>query len=165
MGEQLEHVVPRDGWPAGPWDGEPDRWEGRHAGFPILVVRAHLGALCGYVGVPPGHPWHGVDYNGVEALSSPDVHGGLTYSNSCQLEGPICHVAKPGEPDAVWWLGFDCNHSGDLAPGMRAGEAGRIHRKVNAEYGLVDRDVYRPLAYVQEQTRQLADQAAAAAAR
>lgn len=28
----------------------------------------------------------------------------------------ICHIPAPGEPDNVWWFGFDCAHSGDLAP-------------------------------------------------
>ena len=32
----------------------------------------------------------------------------------------ICHIPDQGEPDDVWWLGFDCLHGGDLAPGMMA---------------------------------------------
>lgn len=33
------------------------------------------------------------------------VHGGLTYSDRCHDD--ICHVPAPGEPDDVWWFGFD----------------------------------------------------------
>src|SRR5215510_304522 len=37
----------------------------------------------------------------------------------------ICHTPSPGEPDNVWWLGFDCCHLGDLYPKThgRYGEA------------------------------------------
>jgi len=148
---QPEHRIDRTGWPAGPWDGEPeDRWEGRHAGFPVLAVRNHSGNWCGYVGVPPGHPWFRGDSEHVDA----EVHGGLTYAAPCQSNGgPICHVPAAGEPDNVWWLGFDCAHWGDIIPGIdrfrRPGDDGK--------------EVYRSLAYVQEETRRLADQAAAAA--
>lgn len=157
---QVEYRIDRTDWPSGPWDGEPDRWEGRHAGFPVLAVRNWNGAWCGYVGVPPGHPWRGSDKDELDV----DVHGGLTYASPCQVNGPICHVPAAGEPDDVLWLGFDCMHAGDLAPGQLAGVQGEIRREVRAKYKIVDRDVYRPLAFVQEQARALADQAAAAAA-
>lgn len=143
-----QREIDRSGWPPGPWDGEPDRWEARHAGFPVLAVRNELGNWCGYVGVPPGHPWRGGNNDDLDNVR---VHGGITYASPCQ--GAICHVPAPGEPDDVLWIGFDCAHAYDLVPGMlqfqRGGHAG---------------DVYRSLAYVQEQTRALADQAAAAAA-
>lgn len=84
---------------------------------------------CGYVGVPVGHPLHGVDYNATtphlptecdepigkrgllscltsRGLNSPvmafDVHGSLTHS------GPIGCI--PGDD---WLFGFDCGHAGD----------------------------------------------------
>ena len=95
-----------------PWLKEPDRVLFKYEGFPCLLNRAPTGAWCGYVGVPPGHPAHGKDYGDVEV----HVHGGLTYSDSCQEDGPICHVPEPGEPDDVWWLGFDCAHYNDFAP-------------------------------------------------
>jgi hypothetical protein len=149
---QLEHRVDRTGWPAGPWDSEPeDRWEGRHAGFPVLAVRNSTGNWCGYVGVPPGHPWHG-RYDDLDV----NVHGGITYGAPCQSNGgPICHVPAAGEPETVWWLGFDCAHWGDIVPTLR-----RYDRP-----GDDGDEVYRSLGYVQEQTRALADQAAAAAAK
>jgi hypothetical protein len=99
--------------PPGPWDSEPDHEDFRSPeGLPCVLRRSALGSWCGYVGVPPGHPWHGKDYGDIND-PHPDVHGGLTYSDRCQ--GAICHVPQPGESDDVWWLGFDCNHSGDLS--------------------------------------------------
>jgi integrase len=121
----MEHktwdTVDKSGWGPGPWQDEPDKeqFADKATGYACLVKRNRFGALCGYVGVPQGHPWHGKGYDDVEA----DVHGGLTYAAPCQ-EGPegetICHVPGPGEPEPLWWLGFDCNHAWDVAPGMDA---------------------------------------------
>jgi hypothetical protein len=107
-----EHIYDKSRWRKGVWDQEPDRLEWREEGFPCLIVRNSSGALCGYVGVPPGSPYHGLDYDDVDI----SVHGGLTYAQGCDEDSPICHVPLAGEPDNVWWLGFDCLHSGDLAP-------------------------------------------------
>ena len=103
----------RAGGIAGPWDGEPDRLEFRAAGLPCLLVRNGSGAWCGYAAVPPGHPLHGKGYSDPE-LEEVSAHGGLTYAAGCQ--GKICHVPAPGEPDDVWWFGFDCSHAWDISP-------------------------------------------------
>lgn len=142
----------------GPWTLEPDKvqWVDESTDLDCLIVRSPLGALCGYVGVPPGHPWHGQRYETVPA----DVHGGLTYSDFCQdgaEEGPeVCHVPEPGRPAAVWWLGFDCAHVFDLVPGL-------------ITPGLYDnprtRDLYtyKHLGYVRHEVEGLAAQAHRAA--
>jgi hypothetical protein len=127
----------------GPWQAEPDRIEWKHAGFVCLVTRNEInGHFCGYVGVPPGHPWHGVDDSELRA----DVHGGCTYAEHCQDH--VCHVPEPGEPEHLYWLGFDCHHHGDLTP--RDVLRGDVHGS------------YRDEAYVLDQTESLARQAAAA---
>jgi hypothetical protein len=138
------HAVDRSGWPAGPWDDEPDRVAFEHAGLPCLLNRGGGGAWCGYAAVPPGHPLHG--QNHWEEIDV-DVHGGVTYTDACQ--GSICHVPKPGEPDDVWWIGFDCAHLYDLTPGSL-----RFDRALPDE-------VYRDVAYVRRETEHLAEQLAA----
>ncbi len=110
METEKTEKVDKSGWEPGPWKDEPDRVEFEAFGFPALIVRGPVGAPCGYVAVPPGHPWYDQGYDDVDVR----VHGGLTYSGRCA--GHICHVPKPGEPDDVYWLGFDCGHSGDLSP-------------------------------------------------
>ncbi len=116
-------------WGFGPWVGEPDRVEwripGTMHGLVCLAVRGPNGSWCGYVGVPPGHPAHGQDYTTIESAADLRVHGGLTFADKCQThEGAqVCHVPEPGEPDNVWWLGFDCAHSGDYSPAQVAGVA------------------------------------------
>lgn len=52
-------------WGPGPWHDEPDKiqWVDEETGLDCLIVRNHGGALCGYVGVPDGHPAYGVGYS------------------------------------------------------------------------------------------------------
>lgn len=146
--------------PAGPWHDEPDHVDFRSPdGLPCILHRNGLGAWCGYVGVPPGHPWHGQPYDAVSC----DVHGGLTYSGRCQ--GPLCHVPQPGESDDVWWLGFDCLHSGDLSL-FEVAQRGRS--EIPASWvppGLGAWTAsYKTVEYVRAETLSLATQAAAASA-
>lgn len=135
-------VIDRSGWGSGPWDGEPDRiqWTDETTGLPCLIQRNHLGNLCGYVAVERAHPDHGKDYDAVDV----NVHGGLTYANSCSRY--ICHVPEPGKPDDVWWFGFDAAHAWDLVPSMN-----RVGERFNE-------DVYRDVAYVRAEIESLAVQ-------
>lgn len=138
----------RDGWGPGPWDGEPNHLLFEHAGLPCMLHRGPAGSWCGYVAVPPGHPAHGKDCDDVEA----EAHGGLTYAGACS--GHICHVPKPGEPDDVWWLGFDCAHAWDLSPALRA-VTSRIYPQ---GIPLHSDEVYRDMSYVREKVEGLAVQ-------
>lgn len=146
-------------WERGPWDDEPDKmqWQDEDTGLPCLIVRNNGGALCGYVGVTEGHPAFGVEYDNVRNAEGDwiEVHGGLTFSDFCAHGGDesrfVCHVPDEGEPDRVWWLGFDCAHSGDLSPG---------YDKLRRDHGMnFDcRESYRSLRYVQNQCARLAQQ-------
>jgi hypothetical protein len=132
--------------PPGPWWDEPDKvqWIDPATGLDCLAVRGPFGAWCGYVGVPPGHPLHGADYLDVDV----DVHGGLTFAGSCRDDAPeesgICHVPFEGRPAHVWWLGFDCSHCDDYAPGLL----------------VFPGETYRDLGYVRDQVATLAGQLA-----
>lgn len=131
-------------WGDGPWATEPNRVEWYHAGLPCLVQRhVIMGHWCGYVAVPPGHPWHSVHPDEVHA----GVQGGFTYSGPCSRV--ICHVPRRGEPDNVWWLGFDFAHADDIVPGL-------AHMGV----GQWPEAVYRTVHYVMSEARHVADQAA-----
>jgi hypothetical protein len=138
----------RTGWPAGPWDNEGDRedWVDEATGTACFIQRNHLGSWCGYASVKPGHPDYGKGYEDVEV----EVHGGLTYAAACR--GHLCHVPQPGEPDNVWWFGFDCGHAFDQQPAMEA---------YNAKLGLPPlsvRSTYREAAYAKAETTKLAAQ-------
>lgn len=145
----------KSAWGDGPWQDEPDKiqYVDEETGLSCLIKRNHYGALCGYVGVPNNHPYYGVSYQDVDA----DVHGGLTYSDKCQ-DGDeahsICHIPAPGEPDDVWWLGFDCGHASDLSPALQS--------QMN-QFGIEwppssSRETYKPVGYVREENAFLARQ-------
>lgn len=158
-------TVDKSSWGPGDWQAEPDKMQFPDAatGLPCLVKRGPTGALCGYVGVPEGHPWYLVNYNDMEYY--PDVHGGLTFSDLCDPSedeaNAICHVPGPGEPDHVWWLGFDCAHSGDLAPVVNMGLAALTTvTDAITGYRYGQGYTYKTLAYVQGQCAQLARQIA-----
>lgn len=171
MTQMIEYrTIDKSGWQRGPWDGEPDKvqWQDDATGLPCLIVRGPSGALCGYVGVSSGHPWHGVDYDNVGAYQpKPEsydedwyvvVHGGLTFSDGCQHgddpSAGICHIPAAGEPDDVWWLGFDCAHLGDKS-GMAWDAIRPLSDYPRSDHG----DVYRDVAYVKAECTKLAAQA------
>jgi hypothetical protein len=174
--ERVYTTVDKSEWCDGPWQDEPDKiqWKDAATGLPCLVKRGPMGVWCGYVGVPPGHPAYGQDYNNVRVPGGdedgwPDVHGGLTYADHC-AEGPeessICHVPEPGEPDHVWWLGFDCGHSGDISPRMEADRRKR-YEETGDPLWAPDRyspwpESYKTLDYARREVTKLASQLAAA---
>lgn len=149
-------IVPKSEWGPGPWQDEPDRVEFKHHGFPCLLRRAPSGGWCGYVAVAPGHPWHGIEPRYDEA----EVHGGVSFTGACS--GEICHVPEPGEPDDVWWIGFDCNHYGDVGPADDAywRSIGRPEFAVPGRHSS-----YKTVAYARAETERLAEQALGAGRR
>jgi hypothetical protein len=132
--------IDRTKWGPGPWDGEPDRIDFEAHGFPCLMLRNSFGAWCGYVAVPREHPAYGRGYDEMEV----QVHGGLTYADQCR--GHICHEPKAGQSEDVWWVGFDCAHSGDMIPAFRRG--------FSANLG----ETYRTVSYVRREVENLANQ-------
>lgn len=159
-------TVDKSEWGEGAWTREPDKvqWIDGATGLDCLAVRQpRLGHWCGYVGVPPEHPFHGKDYGEHDDdwnyTIDVEVHGGLTYASLCQETDDesqgICHVAAPGRPENIWWFGFDCAHSGDLSPSMAARERAMGMSPISPSY-----ERYRPLSYVQNECMSLAGQLA-----
>jgi hypothetical protein len=158
-------TVDRTGWPNGPWDDEPDRVDFKtEAGFPAIALRSSSGYWCGYVAAPPGHPAHPDSGDDVDIA----VHGTVTYGGKCS--GDVCHVPEPGEPDDVYWIGFDFAHSGDARPSKRDWDDhpwspdGRTqYWGPNARYCRADevRGVYRDIAYVRAECEKVGQQLAA----
>lgn len=121
---------------------EPDAVDFDYSGFPCMIRRAWAGHLCGYVFVPPGHPWHGQE-------PQAEVHGGVTWDSLAEK-----HDTANAEERGLhgWWLvGFDCGHAGDVRPGDSAYYRDQVG------------GVYRDLAYVRAEVESLVEQARAAA--
>lgn len=97
-------------------------------GYPCVITKhSNWGFLCGYVGVTKEHPDYDKQYHDVDYY----VHGGLTFS---EKGGWL------GQPDDLWFFGFDCGHFGDFVPALQL-------------YG-----TYRDEAYVAEQCELLVEQ-------
>lgn len=140
---------------ARPWLTEPSHEEFRSPdGLACLLHRGFFGQWCGYVGVPPGHPWHGQHHTEIDASVHASVHGGLNYSAPCTDE--ICHTPLPGESADVWWFGFDCGHCNDICPEIYEHSPGlvAIMQRLGCEY--------RTIEYARRNTLLLAAQAAVA---
>jgi len=145
-----QDIVDKTKWGDGPWMSEPDKaqWQDPETGLPCLIVRGPHGGLCGYVGVPPGHPAYGKHYFDIK--DQIEVHGDLTYAAPCshgEQSHSICHIPAEGEPDDVHWFGFDCAHAWDYSPSH------------DWRYPPYEKSTtYRDWAYVEDQVRQLASQ-------
>jgi len=118
-------------YPVRPWEDEPDHaeWVQEPSGYKCRITRNKTtGTLCGYVGIPKGHVFWGIGYEGhneeVDAIAD-DIHGGLTYSDK-------------GD-DGWWYFGFDTAHAGDFTPKImelliglgRMGDLGLISECMN----------------------------------
>lgn len=172
-------------WGPGPWQQEPDikRWHDIKTWLPCIIRRGPVGALCGYVGVPPGHALHGKGYGDAiketeqtRAMLERPVgnHGiiplmcsGLAGEGRIALDVLLdCHggCTYAGkrldtiEKDAFWWFGFDCAHAGDIAPWADA-----ALRSIGHEPSRRGGEVYRTMDYVIDECTKLASQLAALA--
>lgn len=140
--------IDKTSWPKGQWNDEPDKvqWQDQETRLPCLAKRNPMGAWCGYVGIAKDHPLFEQNYGNCDDLN---VHGGLTFSDFCvqdDKEHGICHVPDEGEPDHVWWFGFDCGHSFDLMPILLK------RREAFAD------ETYKTLDYVRTECARLAHQ-------
>lgn len=99
----------------GEWAEEPDYVTWIYKGIRCLMKRNNMGAWCGYCQIPVGHAFDnpmkkiemfGIELQNIENYSEwpIEVHGGLTYAER--------------DKDDRAWMGFDCSHSMDIAPGM-----------------------------------------------
>jgi len=121
------------------WDLEPNLETGVFLGFQWVISRhPKLKHLCGYVGIPSTHPWYDLHEGNLYDI---ECHGGITYASDHPPE------AYPDGPKGLFWIGFDCAHSGDYAPGAY------IPGIVNTQ----NLGVYRNMAYVKKEVGNLAE--------
>jgi len=82
----------------------------QHAGLNCAIAqsRAYNGRVFhnGYVQIPPGHPWHGTDWDTCNC----ECPGGVTYGTHFF---PSDSEENRKDVGKDWVLGFDTNHSWD----------------------------------------------------
>ena len=142
--------IPKAQWGDGPWLDEPDNHEFVQQGFQCILKRNHSGAWCGYVLLPPDHPWYGID---TESLTV-DCYGGVTWA---EKDLPASNKYTDIRADH-WVIGFDCTHAFDYAP----------HHEAVLNQIIPSRSFrpqlpsarYRDLNFATEETIKIANQAA-----
>jgi hypothetical protein len=155
--------VDKTAWPSGRWHEEPDGavWTDAATGLTGLAWRARQGVWHGYVVLPRDHPCVGLTTKDLPPLM---VHGGITFSNTCEAMPSVVTACAHLHPTAPaghrWCLGFDCWHTFD-----RVSLPAWVDFEVQLD-ALNDGDpslrrVYRTLAYVQAECMRLAAQLAA----
>ncbi len=122
--------------------------KGEAYGFQWEVTSNRMGYRCGYVRVPPGHPWHGKHYDSVEPY--PEVHGGLTFAEA------DTDCGKGGD-DNAWWVGFDGAHYMDAPDPSLPGSEAMLRYGCLSSYGTI-----KTTEYMAAECRRLAEQAAEA---
>lgn len=157
-----------------PWENEPDEksWTEPTTGYSCEIKRVgELGHLCGYVDIEAGHPFFGMHYDNEliapKSLVASKFEDWAYYAVKCHwftppeplvsigvgsmlsVHGGVTYSASNGEK---WRFGFDCAHSGDLVPSIKALSA-----------GIMASGVYRDIEYVTAETEALAVQLAALA--
>lgn len=155
-------------WGPGEWVNEPDSFCFEHEGFRCQGVRTavwegwegnHLsgGNWCGYVSIPPCHPWHEKTWNEIGNLV--DCHWGVTYWEPIKQEDGSTNLL----------VGFDCAHSGDLIPSFEMFKQERKDARWALDMEKLKKDfpecerlfkvTYRNIEYVKDQCREIAEQA------
>ena len=145
------------------WEREPDSldYTDDATGYLVAMRRGPMKHWCAYVGIPAGHPWHGLGYDtpvkafagamerefaiddigviqlicgSLDAVPEENIY---RLSVILRCHGGVAWAAnKPasGKPDGRWWFGFDCSHSGDYVPGLsryHADDGSEVYRDVD----------------------------------
>lgn len=140
----LQRWVDKSDWGKGPWNHEDDRVEFHIGDYVGLALRHDWGHWLGYLGVPPSHPW---SEKAKQDLPGIKCHGGITFTGRSLGKTRWTLCVEGGFRDSgIWWIGFDCFHSGDYAPAPSYAHSQR-------------HDHYRTEQFVLTEIRGLMDQA------
>lgn len=169
MDDLGEHLLTSEqklaAWGVGEWVEEIDKYEFEYKGYKCLAMRIYhfhtdeiigLGHLCGYLVIPPRHPWNGKDYDDLDC----SVHGGITCSG---------YGRRIDLQEGEFVIGFDCAHSCDICPGVerslidcREGLPNWV-KEATKDSPIFNRS-YKNVAFVVDQLKSLVDQAICAQA-
>ena len=137
-------------WEDGAWQTEPDKiqYMDEEFGFPCLILRNQLGALCGYVGVPSTHKAFEQDYNDAGGViddvadqmyrgskagqSNQDILKGMSTSNQERVI-EIGNVARKGARKDSWnsfWSGKEWARTPKSQADLDAMSKGKRNQRV-----------------------------------
>lgn len=127
--EAMKFEPPRSLWPPGPWDDEPmERIDlTTQAGYAGLLHRGPMGAWCGYVGVPEGHPLYGKQYSECLLGCPPDAPKCPRIDDPPQGEGQLLASLEKSALDLRRWLEERGGKSWSCYPHPTPGALLRVH--------------------------------------
>ncbi len=148
-------MIDKSSWGEGPWQHEPDggAWITHADLLGCFIRHPRRGHLNGYVALPPDHPLTGKDVFH-HAFEDIDVHGGVTFAGHINSDDVFVRKVLVDVDERLYWLGFDCHHFRDFAPGFAA-EMNSLPPELKP---LEDPRNYRPVAYVKREVESLARQ-------
>lgn len=120
------------------WERESNYKEFEYKGYSCAIRRnMSMGFLCGYFAIP--------DFvEGEESYLLEDLspHGGISFA-----EYPDGHYLPKQNSfgQKLYWVGFDCGHYCDFAPGL-------------AKVFQINDAIYRNMAYVEQEIKDMVDQ-------
>ena len=120
------------------WKKESDDYSFYHLNYKCAAHRQRtLKHWLGFVVVPLGHLWFGVD----KAELLLPIHGGIAIADYCPF--------SPDPKQDEWWIGFECNQPFDIVPKEWEDE-----KDISPDF--FKNHVYRDLEFVIEELKKLA---------
>lgn len=136
-------------FPKGVWMSEPDLCYWEHRNLACLNIRdMSLGVWKGFVGVEPGHLFHG---KSVEDILKMDEAMEIFFS----VYGGICSAGSlipkyKNYNRNLWWIGIETSHGSDLMPLLKLDMQ-------NADIARTVADqTYKDFSFIRRETNKLA---------
>lgn len=129
---------------------EGNRYEFNYRGYNCLIIRHKtMLYLCGFVAVNEDSIFFGSDPLNLDFK----VHGSVTVGfpglDNNWKEDLYYKPLTDETGKSLWWLGFDCGHTGDLTP---------IDLLLDSVLDMNDNRTYKNLEYVENELKYLVDQ-------
>lgn len=144
-----------------PWNNEENRYSFYYKGYLCLILRNHLGSLCGYVGVTSTNVFYQA-----EPPMDLIVYGNISYAGYGDTEtigAPwFQRPITDAEGRTLWWVGFTCSSSDDFCPAFAESVKDAVEKEtpyIPASMGGIAGE-YKDLSFVIEELVVLVDQIA-----
>jgi len=121
--------------------------EFEYKGYTCVVLAQRIGHRCGYIGIDKENACYEKDYDSCDI----EVHGGLTYDGGGE------NSTYPIKSN-LWWIGFDCAHSGDAKDNDIINELNEGSPNLDFLLSLNDYGEVRTLDYCVQECESVVDQ-------
>ena len=99
----------------------------------VIMKHDEMQHLCGYAGIPQGHPLHSKQCDDIE------VHNSISYESD---------ISPTGERDGLWWIGFHCAGLFDETPGEQGAPFPPIVPREYRDEEFVKKELFKMVAQI-----------------